>query len=167
MLRNWFLLFTAFLLLLSVDTVFAQNNANDRNNDGTEQEVAETPPTFLERLMFWRRDRDRERYRNPYEDYTQQELDNELWIALSDNDAAKMRELLNEGASSNTRNMHQRTILIEAARIGYLDGVRVLIDFGASINSRDMYGGTAYTYASRGGHHEIVFLLQRNGARTN
>ncbi len=163
--RNIFsLLMCIAVMLFALETsVYAQAQSSDQDD---EEVVEERRPTLLERLMFWRTPDDRERVRNPYENFSQFELDDALWRAIHDFNAREMRNLLNEGASPNFRNNQRRTVLIEAARIGFYDGVRVLIEYGASINSSDMYGGTAYLYAYRGGYSDIVLLLQRNGART-
>lgn len=175
--KFWFLLLIS--LLAGSHTVLAQNGDNDNDNgeeqetveqDTVEQEtVEERPqPTFLERLMFWRTpdsEKERSTERSKYADMNQQELDQAAWVALQNRDIDELHEILREGATVNSRNMQQRTLLIEAARIANYDAVRLLVDYGATVNAKDMYGGTAHLYASRGGHSEIVYLLLRNGAR--
>lgn len=156
------------LILIVSDVHLAQ--AQVAEDDDERIVLPQRPPTLLERLMFWRqsasRDRERERTVNPYANYTQSQLDEALWRTVHNFDATTMKALLDEGASPNFRNNQRRTVLIEAARIGFYDGVRLLIEYGASVNSTDMYGGTAYLYAYRGGYSDITLLLQRNGART-
>ena len=49
--------------------------------------------------------------------------------------------------------------LVQAARMGHADGVRLLLESGAQLNLQDHTGKTALEWASHYGHFECVFLL--------
>ncbi len=57
------------------------------------------------------------------------------------------------------------TALIEAARVGDLETVRLLVSHGADVNARDGHGGTALSEAAFYGRTKIVRFLLSKGAR--
>ncbi|MFH0822774.1 MAG: ankyrin repeat domain-containing protein [Pseudomonadota bacterium] len=79
-----------------------------------------------------------------------------------------VRVLLDRGADVNAVAAYgRRTVLMNAARDGYLDIVRLLADGGAVLDARDGMGNTALGEAAENGHSEIVRLLLRKGAGVN
>ena len=160
-------------------------SADDLGDGTTGPQVYQTPKkkkSFLQKLMFWKRDKKRSRSaetqqtdadlrraaaaeRRRLANMNQEDLNYEFLQAAKKEQLGMMRNLLLEGAMINAPNRQGRTALIEAARTGKLDVVKILIDFGASVNAIDMYDGTALLYASKEGHYEIVNLLLENGAK--
>ncbi|WP_417336537.1 ankyrin repeat domain-containing protein [Halobacteriovorax marinus] len=91
-----------------------------------------------------------------------------LTIALSSGDAAMARLLLKNGADPNHKwNKHGVTHLMNAARNGHLDALKVLLSFKANINTQDLEGNTALHYAASEGFKSIVSeLLRENATKT-
>ncbi|MGO9568404.1 MAG: ankyrin repeat domain-containing protein [Desulfomonilaceae bacterium] len=69
------------------------------------------------------------------------------------------------GADVNAKDNHGWTALMEAAKTGHLDVVKLLLDEGADVNAKDNYGWTALKIAEEDGHKEIVELLKAHGAK--
>ena len=79
----------------------------------------------------------------------------------------RVRQLIKEGHSVNTRGEDGRTPLIEAASRGHDQVVEDLIKEGAHVNVKDNYQLTALYWASRWGHCSVVKTLCAAGADTN
>lgn len=87
-------------------------------------------------------------------------------VATAENeDAAKVRSLIAEGANVNTKGFFGITALIHASRKGHIEIVKILLDKGADVNAKDNDGNTALTEASRKGYIEIVQFLKKAGAK--
>ena len=69
-----------------------------------------------------------------------------------------------EKFSLNVQDLSGVTALAKAARIGYLDGVKILVDAGASIEEEDLRGETALWAAVRAENTDIVRFLLECGA---
>lgn len=112
---------------------------------------------------------------------TQGELDKKLmatltWGKRGQGDIAKVRALLQQGASPNSSNSDGNTLtaLMVAAQQGYADIVKLLLDEGARVNDKaEMViaagadGATGITALSQAAHSEnlsIVKMLVEHGA---
>jgi photosystem II stability/assembly factor-like uncharacterized protein len=87
-------------------------------------------------------------------------------------DAAKVRELLDEGLAVDTRFRYNRTALSFAADRGHVDVVKLLLERGADINAKDtFYNATPLSWAvnpamdRKPQHAEVVKLLLQRGAQ--
>jgi ankyrin repeat protein len=73
-------------------------------------------------------------------------LNEELLKAAADDDAAKVKELLEKGADANARDRDGLTPLHYAAKHGHADVVKLLIEKGANVNIRSESGfASAFT----------------------
>ncbi len=72
--------------------------------------------------------------------------------------------LSGQGVDVNATDNNGNTALLEAARFGHDDVVRVLLTAGANIKARDKQGKTALMLAVQGGHDDVVRALKQAGA---
>ena len=87
-----------------------------------------------------------------------------LFRAVREGNTAMVKSLLSaRGADVNAINEHGRTPLLEAARYGHNDIVRVLIASGANVKAKDKDGKTALMLAIQGKHDEVVRVLKQAG----
>lgn len=158
------------------DTTAVDTSATPASEKGgAGEQTEEEPKSFLEKIFpFLGGDDDKSSKKqkkakrdttNPYEHYSQEELNYAYMQAASNNNLDRMMDLLNEGAIINARDQHGRTALMEAARLGHYQVVKTLIQYGATVNAKDIYDGTALRYATKEGNVDIVNLLQKNGAQ--
>lgn len=92
----------------------------------------------------------------------------ELFVAVQNNDLARVEQLLNNGVDVNSRNSYDSTPLMMAAfSDDRLSVARLLIDRGADVNAISREGGTALTHACDFGAYNIVELLISSGADVN
>src|SRR5687767_4655681 len=91
----------------------------------------------------------------------QRTLDSALLDAVLLGDAAKVKSLLDEGASPDARNLdNQRTALFFAAEKGDLPIVRLLLAHGADVRVADtVHRERAIGAAARNRHAEVVRAL--------
>jgi cytohesin len=96
-------------------------------------------------------------------------LDEELFEAVGDGNAAKVRELLKRGANPNAKNEHGWTPLHRAAYRGHADVARLLLEHGADANakSKDSFFPTPLHLAAAVGHVDVTKLLLEHGADAN
>jgi cytohesin len=96
-------------------------------------------------------------------------LDEELFEAVGDGNAAKVRELLKRGANPNAKNEHGWTPLHRAAYRGHADVARLLLEHGADANakSKDSFIPTPLHLAAAMGHVDVTKLLLEHGADAN
>jgi ankyrin repeat protein len=88
-----------------------------------------------------------------------------LFHAATAGDADTVRELLaSPNVDINGLDENWNTPLMQAARFGHDDVVRVLLAGKANINARNHDGKTALTLAADGAHDETVRLLVEAGA---
>jgi hypothetical protein len=85
-------------------------------------------------------------------------------------DAARVKQLLDEGVDVNTKFRYNRTALSFAADRGHADVVKLLIERGADVNAKDtFYNATPLTWAvnpameRKPQHVEVVRLLLAKG----
>ena len=74
----------------------------------------------------------------PLED---EEPDN-IWVACTNGDEARVRELLGQGVSVNAQDEHGFSPLHAAASYGQIDLLRLLLTLGANVHIRDTDGDT-------------------------
>ena len=84
-----------------------------------------------------------------------------LMLAAEKGDAARVKELVVQGADVNAKNRSQRTALHEASGP---DVLRTLIDCKASVNAKDSAGYTALHRAAEQGKVDAVLILVENKA---
>ncbi|CAD7697450.1 unnamed protein product [Ostreobium quekettii] len=98
----------------------------------------------------------------------QSDVDEKLWDAASEGDAAGAKEALEAGADIEIRmGDFNETALGAACWEGHADVVDVLIEAGADVNARSDYGGTPLKYAVISGELAIVHALLKAGASTD
>lgn len=78
-----------------------------------------------------------------------------------------VKELLNSGASINTRDSSGYTPLMYAIRYQHIKLVNLLLYSGADVNARDNDGETVLMLATRVGNKQVVELLLQNKADVN
>lgn len=87
------------------------------------------------------------------------EFERGIWTAAIDNDAAKVRTLIDRGHLCDRDNSGY-TALHYAARAGHLEVCRMLLEAGIGVNERTHGGGaTALHRAAMMGREQIVKLL--------
>lgn len=77
---------------------------------------------------------------------------------------AAMERLLAAGSELEARNAHGLTPLLEAARMGSAQGLRILIRHGADSRATTNRGAGALHLAAGWGHREVIALLLDGGA---
>ena len=91
-----------------------------------------------------------------------------LWTtAISENDLAMIRKLLNDGANVNAPFGDGSTVLMGAAQAGQIEIVRALLAAGAAVSAQTLDGMTALLVGAQAGHTEIVRALLGAGAAVN
>jgi ankyrin repeat protein len=91
-------------------------------------------------------------------------LDERLFTAVENGDAAAVHALLDEGANPGARDRYELTPLYHASESGYAEIVKILLDRGADPNVRNGGAGTALKRART---PEIATLLLARGADVN
>ena len=77
--------------------------------------------------------------------FADDEEDNEpenIWVACTNGDEARLRQLLQEGFSVNAQDEFGYSPIHAAASYGQVDLLRVLLSLGADVNIRDNEGDT-------------------------
>jgi ankyrin repeat protein len=87
------------------------------------------------------------------------DLNAALLAASLQGDAAKVQELISQGADVNTTDPDGRTPLLNAVEKGKIDIVKLLLDKNALINVKTKAGGTPLVLAAGNNFPEIVKLL--------
>jgi len=91
-------------------------------------------------------------------------LNEELFKAVKEGNAAKVKKLLRRGANVNARNKLGNTPLHSAASSGHADIVELLIERGVDVNVKGRNNKTPLHSAAFCGHVDVVKLLLRKGA---
>jgi hypothetical protein len=94
-------------------------------------------------------------------------LDKELRVAVSTNDATITKVLLAAGAKVNATDKDKETALHSAASGGSTMVAEVLLEAGADVNARDEEGLTPLHTAAAWGHVELTRVLLAAGADVN
>jgi hypothetical protein len=84
--------------------------------------------------------------------------------AVQTRNVVELREALSSGYPADKRDTQNQTLLMQASKLGFSDGVRLLLEFKADVNAQDNLGKTALILAATGGHIEVVRLLCQSGA---
>lgn len=90
-----------------------------------------------------------------------------LEAAVSGDDVAKARLLLEMGVDVNQRDEYGETVLFDAACNGSAAMVKLLIEYGADVNVRNIDGSTPLFDASIGDNLAAMKLLVDAGAHVN
>ncbi len=92
----------------------------------------------------------------------------ELRMAIEQNDVAAMKSALSQGAGVNAQFSHGSTALMLAAEAGDINIARTLLARGADIHSRCGCGWTVLMHAAAGGDNVTMLqLLMAHGAAVN
>jgi hypothetical protein len=95
------------------------------------------------------------------------DLTDDLLAATRKGDLAKVKALLDQGASVNAKSSYGQTPLFFACDRGYLEIAKLLIDRGADVNVEDtFYHANALSWAVDHNHLDIVKLLLDHGAKS-
>ena len=91
---------------------------------------------------------------------SKQELNDQMWEAVRQGDAATVKALLDKGADVNARFRYGATALFKAAEKGNAEIVKLLLDRGADATVKDtFYQANAMTWALDHSHVEVVRLI--------
>lgn len=91
---------------------------------------------------------------------SKQELNDQMWEAVRQGDAAAVKSLLDKGADVNARFRYGSTALFKAAERGNADIVKLLLERGADATVKDtFYGANAISWAIDHSHVEVVRLI--------
>jgi len=93
------------------------------------------------------------------------ELNEDLFIAAKEGDAAVVRALLARAADVQAHDDAGWTPLMMAAQSGNAEVVDLLLEHGASVNAVSSHGMTALTLAESAGHFQVVRQLWKAGAK--
>ncbi len=78
--------------------------------------------------------------------------------------AARVRELLDQGVPPDGRDAQGNTALLRATQGNHVEAARVLIEAGADVNAQNGMQDSAYLLAGAQGYREILELTLRHGA---
>jgi len=84
-----------------------------------------------------------------------------IWVACTNGDEARLRQLLQEGFSVNQQDEYGYSPIHAAASYGQVDLLRVLLSLGADVNIRDNEGDTPLLVCET---PEVFELLVASGA---
>lgn len=90
-------------------------------------------------------------------------LDQRLRAAAWDNDVARARRLIGQGADVNAKDDSEQSAYLVAASEGYLDLLRLALRSGAKLNDKDSWNGTGLIRAAERGHGYVVGALLQAG----
>ena len=89
----------------------------------------------------------------------------QVYEAARNNRVGYLADMLNAGANPDARNPQGRTALMEAARLGHVNIIRILIRAGAKLNLREPRDNrTALMFATSSGHPNAARALIYAGA---
>jgi len=96
-------------------------------------------------------------------------LDEKLFKAVIDGDAARVRELLRKGANANAKDGDSDlTPLHVAAAKGHADVARLLLEHGADVNAKEsVHDATPLHVAAAMGHADVAKLLLEHRANVH
>nr|CAA6829136.1 MAG: Unknown protein [uncultured Thiotrichaceae bacterium] len=100
----------------------------------------------------------------PVPQYTQRDLDEQLWLTALTGNVGALSKLVTMGANPKIATSHGETALHAAAARGHLHVVNFLLRSGVSLHSRTSNGWTPLHHAARFGHATIANVLVRSGA---
>ena len=92
----------------------------------------------------------------------------QVYEAARNNRVGYLADRLKAGANPDARNPEGRTALMEAARLGHVNIIRILIRAGAKLNLREPRDNrTALMFATSSGHPNAARALIYAGATVN
>ena len=92
----------------------------------------------------------------------------QVYEAARNNRVGYLADMLNAGANPDARNPQGRTALMEAARLGHVNIIRILIRAVAKLNLREPRDNrTALMFATSSGHPNAARALIYAGATVN
>jgi uncharacterized protein len=94
---------------------------------------------------------------------SQASLDRALIAASWENDVARARELIRQGADVNYEDRTEQSAYLIATSEGYLRLLRLTLANGADVNAKDSYNGTGLIRAAERGHDRVVRRLLAAG----
>ncbi|MEA1913779.1 MAG: ankyrin repeat domain-containing protein [Campylobacterota bacterium] len=80
---------------------------------------------------------------------------------------SKIKKLISNGATVNTKNNHGRTILFELVRKKRIESLKILFESGMSVNDEDNYGKTILNEAVDKEDGVMIRFLLSSGANVN
>lgn len=92
------------------------------------------------------------------------EADQQLAIAIANNDPGGINEALAAGADKELRDESGKTPLLMALHGRHMDAAKALIAAGADVNAQDTISDSPFLYAGAEGFSEIVTLCMKAGA---
>ncbi|MDH3671668.1 MAG: ankyrin repeat domain-containing protein [Gammaproteobacteria bacterium] len=95
------------------------------------------------------------------------DLDDRLIEAVKFGKTAEVQELLSLGADADVMDPYKRSVLLLAARRGYVSIVKLLVGRYANVNAENHLQKTALMGAALNGYLEIVEILLRENADVN
>ena len=90
--------------------------------------------------------------------------DEDFAIAVANDRAGPVKDLLARGADPNTLDAQGDPVLVVAARAGNLNTLQVLLAAKADVNARNRFGDTAIMVAALSGNLPVVCALRGAGA---
>lgn len=94
------------------------------------------------------------------------EQESALIIAAAAGDTAKVKEMLDQGVSVETRDLDVGlTPLGHAAWFGHIDTARLLIEKGADVNAKKSDGTSVLVIATMRNHKDLANMLIKAGAK--
>mmetsp|Transcript_12030 Transcript_12030/g.23635 ORF Transcript_12030/g.23635 Transcript_12030/m.23635 type:complete len:357 (-) Transcript_12030:154-1224(-) len=91
------------------------------------------------------------------------DIDRKLLVAAGWGDLKVVKEMLEQGARVEIKNIHGETAMIFSARYGHREVVRYLVEHGkARVETRDNEGRMALINAAANGHLDVVKYLIEN-----
>jgi ankyrin repeat protein len=90
-------------------------------------------------------------------------LDERLRDAAWDDDVARARRLVRQGADVNAKDETEQSAYLIATSEGYLDLLRLTLRHGAHVDDKDSWNGTGLIRAAERGHGLVVGELLRAG----
>ena len=91
-------------------------------------------------------------------------MDEQLWQAALEGDAAAIERLAAEGASPDAKHSNGEPAVVRAALNGHAGAVSALVRLGADRDARDRNGWTALMRAALNGQVECARALLAGGA---
>jgi ankyrin repeat protein len=89
-----------------------------------------------------------------------------LIIAAAEGDTNKVKEMLSQGVSVETRDLDVGlTPLGHAAWFGHIDTSKLLIERGADVNAKKSDGTSVLMLATMRNHQDVAEMLRRAGAK--
>ncbi|MBB3327061.1 ankyrin repeat domain-containing protein [Microlunatus antarcticus] len=93
----------------------------------------------------------------------QQNLDESLIAAATDNDVLRARTLIRRGADVNAQDDSQQSAYLIAASEGHLELLNLTLEHGADVDAKDSFNGTGLIRAADRGHADVAGRLVRAG----